>query len=139
MFLTERRHALQRRMSMRRIFVGFVLALAALASCADEDSAPNGDSARAGDCTVRIEFEAVVYRPDNRVNDTLPRAGQLGNGQPVDCDGQQVPDLGTVTVVALKGIDPAVAVAVNDTQDELSGTYVAVGVTDAQLPDALIR
>jgi hypothetical protein len=55
-----------------------VVLVAATALLSARDTAP---SALDGDCSARIRYEGVIYRPHNGLNQAAPRGSELGAGR----------------------------------------------------------
>jgi hypothetical protein len=86
-----------------------------------------------GDCSIRIGFQGTVYRSHNELNQAAPAGRPLGNGDLLDCDGGTI---GHERVLAVKGVDPKVAVVV---KARGHGIYVAEGVPRSAWPAPLRR
>ena len=105
-----------------------VLVLPLIAGC-------NGAAGTGEGCNARIGYDDVVYRPHNALNQAAPRGEPLGSGDVLDCDRDKNPNLGTVKVFAIKGVDPSVAVRTGN--GEWRGVYVAEGTPQSSWPSVL--
>lgn len=85
-----------------------------------------------GDCNARIEWDGVVYRPHNALNQAAPRGERLGSGEVLDCDRSGV---ATVVVFAVEGVDAAVAIRIGDKL--WRGVYVAEKLPRSSWPQVL--
>jgi hypothetical protein len=105
--------------------VAWLLLVGLLAGC-NPDRLDSG-----GDCSIRIGFQGTVYRSHNELNQAAPPGEPLGKGDLLDCDGGTI---GHESVLAVKGVDPKVAVLV---RARGHGIYVAEGVPRAAWPAPL--
>lgn len=105
-----------------------VLAIPMAVGC---DSVPRGTE---GDCHARIVYDDVTYRPHGASNQAA-RGDLLGTGGVLDCEGDTVPEYGTVKVFAIKGVDSSVAVKAGT--GSLRGVYVAEGTPRSAWPSFL--
>jgi Family of unknown function (DUF6281) len=119
-------------MVSKRLAVMLVAAMALLNAC---DTAP---SALDGDCSARIRYQGVIYRPHNALNQAAPRGSELGTGDVVDCgEGASAPKVDEVTVFSVKGVASSIAVMAK--QGEWQGIYVAEDVPRSDWPGVLRR
>jgi hypothetical protein len=98
----------------------------ALSGCSGHSSS----STTGGDCTARVRYHGTVYTSPITVNDAAPMGAAHGSGDLIDCDGKTFE---TPTLNAVKGVDPAVAVAVGN-ESTYHGVYVSEDVPEARWP-----
>jgi hypothetical protein len=101
----------------------------ALAGCGGDERSLDGE------CSARIAWDDVVYRPHDQLEPRLRPSAALGAGRVVDCDGSTVGD--PVTVRAVEGFDPGVVLAV--VGGGYAGFYVAEELPVQHWPDGLRR
>jgi len=113
-----------------RIGLMVVAAFPLLVACGADPSGSDRD------CSARIRYEGVVYRPHNALNQAAPQGSRLGTGDVVDCgDGASAPKVDEVTVFSVKGVSTSVALIAG--QGDWHGIYVAEGVPRSEWPRVL--
>jgi hypothetical protein len=111
---------------------GLCLVLLVLGGC---DSSP--DAAIHGECSGRIRYQGVIYRPHNALNQAAPIGEPLGKGSIIGCGGLSATAVVEVRVFAVKGVKRMVAVATEDAH--WHGVYIAEGVRQSSWPAVLRR
>lgn len=113
-----------------RFGLAVLAALPLLVAC---DPDPSGTD---GDCSARIRYEGVVYRPHAALNQSAPQGSELGTGDVVDCgNAASAPKVDEVTVFSVQGV--ATSVALMAGQGDWHGIYVAEGVPRSDWPRVL--
>jgi hypothetical protein len=103
------------------------LSLAASGGCGSAREATEGD------CNADIAYRDVTYRTHQQLDQDAPRdAAPLGEGSVLDCGGEGIDE---VSVHAVTGVDPALAIVVVD--PDWRGVFVAEDVSPREWPDAL--
>jgi hypothetical protein len=98
---------------------------------------PRSDAAPAnqGDCTGRIRFEGVIYRPHNAVNQEAPAGLMVGTADVIGCGGLDAPAVDIVEVHSVRGV--GIAIALVSTDADWHGVYVAEDLRRSAWPDIL--
>lgn len=92
-----------------------------------------GDGAgNEGDCSARIGWDGTVYRAHNELNPSAPSGDELGTADVLGCDKESV---ATVEVLAVSGVEAAVAITVDE--GTWQGVYVAEGSSPSSWPEVL--
>ena len=109
----------------------FLVALPLLSACGAGTTGPDD-----GDCSARIRYDGVVYRPHNALNRNAPRGRELGTGDVVDCgDANSARKVDAVALFSVKGVRRSIAVTV--WRGTWRGIYVAEGVSQSVWPRPL--